>query len=83
MQSQFCDNLQPYLPCEDFVEVRFTDSLGITGMFDQINLFDITCMFRITGVFGMTSTCMLDFTCIFGISMFCITIKVCTGMSII
>ncbi|XP_060595864.1 zinc metalloproteinase dpy-31-like [Ruditapes philippinarum] len=31
MQSQFCDNLQPYLPCEDFVEVRFTDSLGITG----------------------------------------------------
>ncbi|XP_045182512.2 zinc metalloproteinase dpy-31-like [Mercenaria mercenaria] len=31
MQSQFCNSRYPYLPCEDFVEVRFTDSLGITG----------------------------------------------------
>lgn len=31
MQSEYCNPESPYLPCEDYVEVRFTDSLGITG----------------------------------------------------
>lgn len=31
MHSRFCNTSRPYLTCEDFVEIRFTDSLGITG----------------------------------------------------
>ena len=29
--TAFCNSNKPFLPCVDFVEVRFTDNLGITG----------------------------------------------------
>ena len=29
--TEYCNINKPFLPCVDFVEVRFTDNLGLTG----------------------------------------------------
>ena len=29
--TEFCKTDKPFLPCVDFVEVRFADNLGLTG----------------------------------------------------